>query len=112
MSYDVYFTAEVGGDPDERPDFDNRNYTSNVSRMWYEALGGITLGDLIETTPVAKDLEPRIREGIACMAEAPEHFRTMEPSNGWGDYEGAVEYLRWIADRCRAWPLARVEVSR
>lgn len=112
MSYDVTFVADVGADEAACLEDGWRNYTSNVSPMWYEALGGITLGDLIDATPVAADLEPKIREAIAIMSEAPYHFRAMNPSNGWGDYDGALDYLKWIAERCARWPKARVEASR
>ena len=113
MSYDVTFYADVGAG-DGNPDIADgwRNYTSNVSGMWYEALGGVTLGDLLDPEPLAKDLEPLIRKGISEMMESPEHFRKMNPPNGWGNYEGALEFLIWIADKCREWPTARVRVWR
>ena len=111
MSYDVYFTADVGGP--EPVGIADRNYTSNVSQMWWTALGcDKSLGDLLDEKPLASDLEPTIRRAIAEMMEAPAVFRAMNPPNGWGDYEGALDYLVWIADTCRAYPKARVEVSR
>lgn len=111
MSYDVYFTADVGGP--ETVSLDSRNYTSNVSGMWRTALGGVdSLGELLDKRPKARDIEPRIRQAIAEMMESPGVFRAMEPPNGWGDYEGALDFLVWIADRCREMPDVTVEVWR
>jgi hypothetical protein len=113
MSYDVTFFADVGAG-DDNPDLEDgwRNYTSNVSGMWYRALGGVTLGDLLDPEPVARDLEPTIRRAIGEMMESPEVFRAMNPPNGWGDYDGALAFLVWIADKCRDWPTAKVRVWR
>ncbi|SRR6266540_4134693 len=114
MSYDVTFEADMGLG-DENPDLENgwRNYTSNVSRMWFEALGNSqTLGDLLDPKPIASTLIEPLNRAIATMMETPEYFRAMNPLNGWGSYEGALEYLIWIRDHCVKWPSARVRVSR
>lgn len=106
MSYDVYFIQE------RRINQPWRNYTSNVSGMWYAALGEITLGDLISDTPRAGDLLPRLLDGIRAMRREPSKYKAMNPANGWGDYYGALRYLIWMARNCRTDPDATVEVSR
>ena len=108
------FRAETGGDREDWPDIEDgwRNYTSNVSGMWHKALGGISLGTLLDPEPVAETLVEPLNRAIGEMMESPEVFRQMNPPNGWGDYEGALEFLVWIRDRCMMWPKARVHVWR
>ncbi len=107
MSYDVTFSH-----PKNYPAETWRNYTSNVSPMWTEAMVGNNLGDLIEAAETNADLIPMLRLGIANMEDHPDRFRAMNPRNGWGDYEGALAYLRWMLAMCEAVPGGNVEVSR
>ena len=104
MSYDVTFGPTI-----EEP---SRNYTSNVSGMWADAIGE-NLGDLIERLGKrAGDILPALERGIAAMEADPDKYRAMNPANGWGDYDGALAYLRWMRDNCRDWPETSCTVSR
>lgn len=106
MSYDVTF--EVPGDHVDGW----RNYTSNVSPMWTKAMGA-NLGDLIDQWGYrCANLLPHLRLGIAVMKAYPEPFKAMNPSNGWGDYDGALGYLEWMAAMCCEWPDVKVTVWR
>lgn len=105
MSYDVEFMGEnLQGET-------WKNYTSNVSRMWTKALG-VNLGDLIIRTPSAWEIIYPIERGIERMESDPPTYRLMEPDNKWGSYEGALAYLRWIAETAKANPTATITVSR
>jgi hypothetical protein len=86
------------------------NITHNVTPMWreagiYDALydsDGKRAGDIIET----------LRRGIADMEDRPEVYRAMNPKNGWGNYDGALNWLReWLAE-CVKHPNALIGVSR
>jgi len=57
------------------------------------------------------DALPILRAGLAAMAERETEMRALEPSNGWGSYEGAVAYLVNIADACEASPRGTLAVS-
>lgn len=106
MSYDVTFYQERAiGEP-------WKNYTSNVSPMWYQALGGVTLGDIIELHPRAGNLLPFLLRAIRAMRADPAAYKAMNPENGWGDYYGAVRFLVWMARNCKRDPDAKVEVWR
>jgi hypothetical protein len=35
----------------------------------------------------------------------------MNPANGWGDYDGALEYLRDLLIACAAHPKAEIHIS-
>ena len=103
MSYDVNFGPYI-----EEP---WRNYTSNVSGMWADAIGE-NLGDLIDRVSTAGELIEPVGRGIIAMRRDPERYRQMEPSNGWGDYNGALAYLEWIAKTASEHPNVEVSVSR
>jgi hypothetical protein len=105
MSWDISLTekqcvdveiAEVG------------NYTYNVSKMYVEAMGtslnplhGKKASEIIET----------LKTGVKNMKEDPEKYKAMNPSNGWGDYEGALMYLETFLAACEENPNATVEVT-
>ena len=78
MSYDLYIGDEWF------------NYTSNVAPMWnacyekgIEEILGLTGG---ESFPVLREL----RE---FMEDNKDELKEMEPANGWGTYEGALEFV-------------------
>jgi len=107
MSYDIWF---------EHPDIPNaldRNYTSNCSPMWAKAIGvNLTLGELIETHPQAAELATYLEPALKEMATNPTEYETLNPANGWGDYDSALEYLWWILRNCWRYPNATVKVLR
>ena len=103
MSYDVIFGPYI-----EEP---KRNYTSNVSGMWTEAIGE-NLGDLIDRITRAGDLVEPVTRGIVAMRADPDKYRAMNPSNGWGKYEGALAYLEWILRTATEYPDVEVSVWR
>lgn len=95
------------------PDEQWRNYTSNVSPMWAKALGGESLGDLIDRLGGRNaDLIPHLDLAVRRMRATPALYRAMNPRNGWGDYAGALKYLVWMRDMCRAVPEGNVVVWR
>ena len=111
MSYDVYLgTPRCPTCGSYSSEVEIGNYTSNVSGMWTDALGR-HLKDL-------EAMEPA--EAIALLDAAVEKlndpanydkYKAMEPPNGWGDYQGAVEYLTRILTQWRAHPWMRIIVS-
>ena len=123
MSYDVYFAIDTGAG--NAAGIGDQNYTSNAGAMWARALkiegehpGEIFtqfdygLAETIRRHPKATDLGPIVRAAVDRMRTAGHAaYADVEPSNGWGDYEGALGYLEWIADMCEKHPAATVEVS-
>ncbi|MFE9372275.1 hypothetical protein ACFYM2_21245 [Streptomyces sp. NPDC006711] len=111
MSYDIslYMTVDTGGpEPAEFRPADIGNYTSNVSPMWTKALGH-RLADLADA--YAGDSFPALQRAVAAMEAEPDEYRAMNPKNGWGDYDGALNYLRALRDACAAYPKARIYIS-
>jgi hypothetical protein len=101
------------GDYSDEVDGCSRNYTYNVSPMFYEALKG---------TPIEKDgvrgLNGKAAEwcvdlldlAIQRMEYAPDIYKAMNPENGWGSYDGALELLRDLRRWCVDNPAAKMGV--
>ncbi|RKN61884.1 hypothetical protein D7231_31930 [Streptomyces klenkii] len=111
MSYDIslWMKVDTGGpEPVEIELADIGNYTSNVGRMWVDALGH-RLADLKDRT--ARDCIDALTRAVAAMESDPAKYEAMNPPNGWGDYDGALNYLRRLRDACLAHPNATVHIS-
>ncbi|MFK0124912.1 hypothetical protein ACIQSP_16545 [Streptomyces nigra] len=111
MSYDVSLHATLDTGSAEPMDVcvaDIGNYTSNVSRMWTAALGH-PLADLHDQT--AGDHTDRLKQAVIKLEASPGYFTELEPDNGWGDYGGALDYLRKLRDACILHPKATIRVS-
>ncbi len=61
---------------------------------------------------LAADATPDLRRAAGRMASDPEKYRAMNPPNGWGDYEGARDYLTDLLEGCLAHPKTTIYVSR
>ena len=85
----------------------HENMTSNVACMWREA--GCDLKELRDT--VARDAIKPLCDAINRMLADPDKYKAMEPANGWGTYEGCVNYLKAIHDACMADPDDIISVS-
>lgn len=114
MSYDISLYLDVYSGGIWAPDVqtacvaDLGNYTSNAARMWTDALGH-SLGDLDQAN--AGDSLPALDAAVGKLLADPETYRAMEPSNGWGDYDGAVGYIAALRDACLVHPKAVIHIS-
>ena len=80
----------------------DRNYTSNVSKMWDQAMPGLNLRDMNGKT--AAECLPHLTEGVRHMANNFHSYREMEPSNGWGNAGGALSVLTQMMFECQENP--------
>ena len=60
----------------------------------------------------AEELIDPLTLGIAALKNDPDFYRRYNPSNGWGTYEGLVDFLESYLQACRDYPKARIRVSR
>ena len=60
----------------------------------------------------ARQLIEPLKLALGKLLADPEHFRQLNPSNGWGTYEGLVEFVRGYIAACEDYPDADVSVSR
>ena len=111
MSYDVYLSSPRC---DKCGHFNVEvtigNYTSNVSRMWTDALG-MHMSELEAMT--SEVAIPILDMAVERMNDPSNYdkYKAMEPSNGWGNFEGARIYLTSILTEWRAHPWCRIVVS-
>lgn len=111
MSYDIHLYMEIDTGGDEPADItlaDVGNYTSNVAPMWAEALGH-SLSEFKDQ--IAGSCLPALARAIADMETRWEYYRDMNPPNGWGNVDGALEYLRDLHAACTAHPKATIYIS-
>ncbi|MEO3856157.1 hypothetical protein [Acrocarpospora sp. B8E8] len=108
MSYDVWLEIDTGhGEWQEVVEIGN--YTMNVFPMWADALNGMSLREYHHA--LCSEAAGPLADGVKRMEADPEKYRAMNPSNGWGDYEGALNYLRAVAEACAAHPKCRIVVD-
>jgi hypothetical protein len=65
-----------------------------------------------EAAIAARDLIEPIATGLATLKSDPGRFKEFDPRNGWGDYNGLVEWTEKYLAACREYPDAEVTVSR
>lgn len=107
MSYDVYLEPFTSDDP-TAPGWLG-NMTSNVAPMWQLALNGVPL-KAFHRAPCVEAAGP-LAAAVRRMEADPDTYRALNPPNGWGNYDGALRYLRTLAEACAANPACRIEVS-
>lgn len=60
----------------------------------------------------AHQLIKPLREGLWRLQDNPTKYKKFNPSNGWGDYEGLVEFVAKYLEACQKYPDAVVEACR
>lgn len=60
----------------------------------------------------AQQLIVPLAVGLTKLLDAPDHFCQFNPKNGWGMYEGLVEFTTEYLAACSRYPQAAVRVSR
>lgn len=60
----------------------------------------------------ADDLIPVLEKGLAKLKKDPNFYKKYSPENGWGSYEGLVNFIEDYLAACKNNPEAKVGVSR
>jgi hypothetical protein len=91
----------------------DRNITHNLNRMAEEAgiYKELWRPDEIDVTHARQLIAP-LRAGLERLKADPDRFRKLNPSNGWGSYEGLVQFVEEYLGACEENPDAEVSVSR
>lgn len=87
MGLDIWLTEKV------ETEVVSKNITHNVNKMWIEA--GIYEALYESEGKTAKDIIPILIKGLENMVQNPSKYKKLNPTNGWGSYDGAV---RWLTD--------------
>lgn len=122
MSYDCYFVTKIDGNDVTLEECGN--YTSNVSSMWRKALASATGNpetwdkwcdracyESVEPL-FGRDMVDVLDRATSWMRTHPEEFTSLDPGNGWGDFDGALRYLETIFEAAKKWPSGMFQVSR
>jgi hypothetical protein len=108
----------------------DRNVTFNLSPMYRRALSitepGVHIGDgrcRCEHHPGEHEMSLPALHGAPCteaagvisrarerMLSDSDTYKIMNPPNGWGSYEDAVDVLSWLLQECQTHPAAVVYV--
>lgn len=89
------------------------NITHNLNTMADEAgvYKHLWRPDEIGITSAGELVEP-LKAGIALLESDPLRFKAFNPSNGWGDYDGLLEFCKAYLQACIEYPDALIYISR
>jgi hypothetical protein len=107
MSLDVYLTKPM---PTE---VFWKNITHNLNEMAAEAgiYKHLWRPEEIGITKAEQLIQP-LKEAVELLKKEPERFKIHNPVNGWGDYEGFVEFVTDYLKACEENPDATISISR
>ena len=96
------------------------NITHNLGKMAGEVKlsNGMTLYDVLwrpdeqEGLGFARNISELLDEGWNILLSEPEHFKQWDPENGWGSYEGLVDFVYKYRNACWDNPDAELRISR
>lgn len=108
MSWDFGMEIDAGGLEPHSLHYD-ANYTYNVAPMFLEAMGGDGIRQLDGL--IGEECLPLLGKAIADMVENPGKYKAMNPSNGWGDFDGALELLQTLVKWCNEAPKATMRIT-
>lgn len=53
-----------------------------------------------------------LEKGLKKLRSDPEKFKKLNPSNGWGSYDGLVGFVEKYLSACKQYPESEIRVSR
>jgi hypothetical protein len=59
---------------------------------------------------LAGDAITTLERGLALLKAEPERFKAMDPENGWGTYDGLVDFVTRVLEACIENPNAQIRV--
>jgi hypothetical protein len=59
-----------------------------------------------------RDIADLLDEGFNILLSDPDKFKKFNPENGWGDYEGLVNFVYNYRSACWDYPEAELRISR
>lgn len=97
----------------------SQNITHNLGKMANEVLlsDGNTLYQILWRPEecgyvYAKDISELLDEGFNILLADPQTYQKYNPENGWGNYEGLVNFVYKYRNACWDNPEAELRVSR
>lgn len=105
MSADVWLEIDTGAGEPTHLDGTDVNLTHNLTPMLRAA--GFPGWRAFEGAPASESAGVFAKVAAGLRAN-PERFRAMNPPNGWGTYEGALEVMERLRDLCARHPKATI----
>jgi hypothetical protein len=97
----------------------SHNITHNLNKMAKQVIlsNGKTLYDVLWRPDEhgyynAEDISELLDEGWNILLSDPEKFKKFNPENGWGEYEGLVNFVYAYRNACWETPNAELRISR
>jgi len=84
------------------------NITYNLGKMLRAA--GFPAWEALRGAP-ASETGGMLAKVADTLEGNPDHFKTFNPPNGWGDYDGCVRWVQDFADACASYPRATIGAS-
>ena len=89
------------------------NITHNLNKMADEAGLYEYLWDPESLdVKIARDMIVGLSEGLVKLKKNPDSFKALNPSNGWGTYDGLVEFVEKYLIACITYQEAEVEIDK
>ena len=99
MSLDLYLRetpCETCGHQHEALNF---NYTYNVSPMWYKIYPDAkNMVDIDGMT--GEEAYKKLSYARKVLESQPKEFMALNPSNGWGSYDGFLDFINELIKAC------------
>ena len=110
MSLDIglRMNLDTGGKEPYEVRLYSSNYTGNVWPMWEMSGCGDALYE--SDGKLASEIIPDLEHALPHMKANPDDYRALNPSNGWGNYEGAMDFVAQLLTACKEHPKASVWV--
>ena len=89
------------------------NITHNLTKMADDAnlYKALWRPDEIGIQFAAQLIQP-LEDGLSLLVSNPSRFEEYNPKNGWGSYEGLVDFVTRYLEACRAHPSATIRTWR
>lgn len=110
MDFYLFADVDLGGKEPHELKLYWSNATHNLSPMWHKA--GIYDALYDSKDKEAGTIIPALRTGLKEMIIHRKEYEKLNPPNGWGDYNGALEFLAGVLDACENTPKARIWISK
>ena len=95
------------------------NITHNLGKMATQVFlsNGDTLYDVLWRPEEvgyykAEDISALLHEGMVKLISSPLEYKRYNPDNGWGSYDGLVEFVKQYYNACLLNPEAELRISR
>jgi hypothetical protein len=89
------------------------NITHNLNKMANEAgiYKHLWRPDELGVTKASELIQP-LRNGLILLKSNPDFFKRFNPENGWGSYEGLIDFTERYLKACEEYPDSIVGASR